>query len=153
MHKLRILALAALFAIMTFAKPNFSGDWKLNLAKSDFGPTPAPERLTRKVDHAEPNLKYISTQSGRQADITTEIKYTTDGKECVNETRVGPLKGTAQWEGDVLVIKYKTSSPQVGDIDGEDRWTLSSDGKTTTVKSIFRGGFGEAERTLVLEKE
>jgi hypothetical protein len=138
---------------MTFAKPNFTGEWKMNAAKSDFGPTPAPQSLMRKVDHAEPNLRYISTQSGRQADITSEIKYTTDGKECVNETRMGPVRGTAQWEGDTLVIKYKTSSPQVGDIEGEDRWTLSSDGKTTTVKSIFRGGFGEAERTLVLEKE
>jgi hypothetical protein len=138
---------------VTFAKPNFTGEWKLNAAKSDFGPTPAPERLSRKVEHADPDLKYISTQSGRQADITSEIRYTTDGKECVNETRMGPVKGTAQWEGDVLVIKYKTHSPQVGDIEGEDRWSLSADGKTTTVKSIFRGGFGEAERTLILEKE
>ena len=35
---------AALFAVCAFAqKPNFSGTWKLNVSKSDFGRLPAPE--------------------------------------------------------------------------------------------------------------
>ena len=31
------------------AKPNFTGDWKLNADKSDFGPLPPPEKMNVKV--------------------------------------------------------------------------------------------------------
>ena len=34
-------------------KPNFSGDWKINQVKSNFGAVPAPDTFTRKIVHAD----------------------------------------------------------------------------------------------------
>ncbi len=77
-----VLMIAALAGIALAAdKPNFSGDWKLNAAKSNFGPIPAPTTYTRKVMHAEPSITIEDTQigssTGDQHDTRT---YTTDGR-------------------------------------------------------------------------
>src|SRR5438105_11720689 len=87
------------------AAANFSGDWKLNTAKSDYGPVPAPDVMTRKITHADPSIAYTTYQKGQQGEVTTDIKYTTDGKVCVNKTPQGEAKGTAKWDGNNLIIE------------------------------------------------
>ena len=72
------------------AKPNFSGDWKLNLEKSNFGPMPGPDKLTMKIDHKDPSMKVSQSQSGPQGDMSFEVTYSTDGKET-NAT-IGPME-------------------------------------------------------------
>src|ERR1022692_2319471 len=67
--------LFATFAVMTLAvlpalaKPNFSGDWKLNLAKSSFGEMPAPTSMTLKITHEEPKLTTATKQSSEMGDF------------------------------------------------------------------------------------
>jgi hypothetical protein len=53
-----ITAIAAL-AIAAPAKPNFSGTWRLNKAKSNYGPVSALNRMERKIVHEDPILKMI----------------------------------------------------------------------------------------------
>jgi len=92
----------ALFA-MTFlaaqarAATNFSGEWKLNLAKSDYGPIQqfAPEFMVRTIKHAEPALHISTHQKGAQGEVTTELNYTTDGKPAENKSSKGSAKWTA----------------------------------------------------------
>ena len=68
------------------AKPNYSGIWKLNLAKSDYGPVPAPESQVYTIEHKEPSIKIIVDQKGgARGDIKFTLDLTTDGKE------VGPF--------------------------------------------------------------
>jgi hypothetical protein len=50
---LTTLAVLALAALPALAKPNFSGDWKLNASKSTFGQMPAPDSMTYKITHTE----------------------------------------------------------------------------------------------------
>jgi hypothetical protein len=57
--------LNALLACLLFAssaaaaeQPNFSGDWKMNAAKSTFGPLP-PTSMSRKITHVEPSLTIV----------------------------------------------------------------------------------------------
>jgi hypothetical protein len=58
------------FSILTLAaagnKPNFSGVWKLNPAKSEFGKAPAPQSLISTVEHHDPELKVHSETTGAQ---------------------------------------------------------------------------------------
>jgi hypothetical protein len=42
LSKVVLLITAVAGLAMAADKPNFSGDWKLNAAQSDFGPIPAP---------------------------------------------------------------------------------------------------------------
>jgi hypothetical protein len=107
------------------AAPNLSGEWKLNFTKSNYGKFPAPLSLTRKVAHNDPKLMMSTTQKGPQGDVTSNLVYTTDGKEVVN----GQSKGAAQWIGDKLMIE-SSREVQGATLKQKEIWTLSADGKT-----------------------
>jgi hypothetical protein len=142
----------ALCGAMAQGKPNFSGEWKLNVAKSDFGQMPAPTSMVQKVTHNDPALKVVRTQVGDQGEFTTDSTYTTDGKECINTTRMGESKSTLKWDGDTLVIDTKMDF-QGNAVSITSRWTLSAEGKTLTLNQRFSSQMGEGEAKLVLEKQ
>jgi hypothetical protein len=143
-----LLALPAMAA----AKPNFSGNWSMNAAKSDYGPIPAPEKFTREIDHSEPNLIIKSHQVGQQGEIRSEFKYTTDGKESVNQLRGSEVRGTARWEGDVLVIESKRNI-QGMDISQTDKWKMAEDGKSMKIESSIRTPQGDLELSVTFDKQ
>jgi hypothetical protein len=141
-----------LFAAVCFAKPNFSGKWKMDNAKSDFGPIPGPQKMLRTVQHDEPKIKIVNEQAGAQGEIRTELNYTTDGKEFTNTSRGGESKGTASWVGDSLVVKTKRTL-QGSEIDQTDRWTMSPDGKTMDISTTLKTPQGEFEIKIAFEKQ
>jgi hypothetical protein len=156
-----LLALAAVagFAFgmgQAQAKPNFTGDWKLNVEKSNFGPMPGPDKMTMKVDHKEPELSVHTAQSGAQGDMENDVKYTTDGKETKNtlNTPGGQVdaKSTAVWEGDSLLITTKVEA-NGQEIVIKSTYTLSEDGKTMTNVAKIATPQGELEMTYVMNKQ
>jgi hypothetical protein len=146
---LTVLAIAALPAI---AKPNFSGNWKLNVSKSNFGQMPAPDSATYKVVHEEPKLKSSIKQSGQMGEMEFENNLTTDGKESTAEIFGQPIKNTAKWDGDTLVIDSKGKFGD-NEFTMNAKWTVSDDGKTLTVVQTFKSAMGEGEQKLILEKQ
>ncbi|MGD0365158.1 MAG: hypothetical protein ABSC93_30110 [Bryobacteraceae bacterium] len=153
--KLFSLALLTLAVglIQAQAKTDFSGTWKLNTSKSDFGPMPPPDSLSEKITHQDPSLKAtVSSTGGMQGDMTYDVSYTTDGKECVNHLGENEFKSTVNWEGDELVVNTKGSFGG-NDFTSKDRWTLSSDGKTLTVARHLSSAMGEADIKTVFDKQ
>jgi len=155
-HTFRVFS-AALLAIacgllQAQAKPNFSGNWKLNTAKSDFGAMPAPDSRTYIITHEDPDLKDSYTQSGQMGELTAEMKYSTDGKETTNSVRGNQIKTTAKWDGDELAIAGKTQF-NGADVTLSDRWSLSADGKTLTIQRHVNSPLGETNQKIVLEKQ
>jgi hypothetical protein len=145
--------LAAAFGMLQAqAKPNFSGDWKLNTAKSDFGAMPAPDSRSDKIVHEDPDLKDSYTQNTQMGEITAEMKYSTDGKETTNTVRGNEVKTTAKWDGDELTIDGKASF-NGADVTLKDRWSLSADGKTLTIQRHVNSPMGETDQKIVLEKQ
>ena len=149
---LMILAVLALAALPVLAKPNFSGDWKLNVSKSSFGQMPAPNSMTNTNTHEDPKLTSHTRQSGEQGDFEFESTYTTDGKECSNDMLGNPVKSILKWDGDTLLIDAKGKFGD-NDFTMQDKWTLSSDGKTLTIVRVFKSSMGEGEQKLVFEKQ
>ena len=148
-----VALLAAAFALLPAqAKPNFSGNWKLNAAKSDFGAMPAPDSRTDKIVHEDPDLKDNYTQSGQMGEMTAEMKYSTDGKETTNTVRGNEIKSIAKWDGDDLVIDGKANF-NGADVTLKDRWTLSADGKTIVIQRHVNSPMGETDQKIVLEKQ
>jgi hypothetical protein len=145
-----LLLLAA--ALPALAKPDFSGSWKLNPAKSDFGEMPSPSSMTSTITHQEPNLKNVVKQSSDMGDIEYESNYTTDGKECVNTLMNAPLTSVLKWDGDVLTIDSKGKFGD-NEFTMQDRWALSEDGKTLTINRTFKSAMGDGAQKLVLEKQ
>jgi len=134
------------------SKPNFSGTWKLNLAKSDFGPLPAPDSRTDVIDHNDPTMKINTTQSGGQGDMTATLTYTTDGKEATNQIATREIKSTATWQGGTLVVNSKLMFNDA-EVTIKSVWTLSEDGKTLTQDSHITSPMGELDQKQVFEKQ
>jgi hypothetical protein len=133
-------------------KPNFSGTWKLNPAKSNYGPVPVPDKMERKIVHNDPTLKMTTTQSGPQGEITTDITYKTDGSESTNQIRGAEVKSIAKWDGDALTVSSKREI-QGNEMQFNERWTLGEGGKVLTVVNKISGAQGDFEVTIVLEKQ
>lgn len=142
------LLLASLLALpLAAAAPNLSGNWVLNLAKSQYGQFPAPEIMTRRIQHNDPALSMSTYQKGAQGEVTTELKYSTDGKAVVN----GQSQGSAHWEKDKLVIETSRDYQQTK-LTQREEWTLSADGKTLTIASHVKLPNGEFDVKQVFEK-
>lgn len=151
---LALCALSVLAAVPAGAweKPNYSGEWKMNAEKSDFGPVPVPEKMERKITHEDPSLKYTSVQAGQQGEVTTEMAYTTDGKPSTNKTPRGEVTGIASWDGDVLTIASKREV-QGMEITQNERWMLSEDGKVLTINNKISTPQGDFEIKVVMDKK
>ena len=132
----RALLGCLLFTATVFASPNFSGDWKLNPSKSDFGPMPAPDKLTMKIEHKDPSLKVESEQVGQQGEMKSTSTYTTDGKDSKNKFRDNEMVSKVKWDGEALMFDSKLDF-QGNEVSLKDNWTVSADGKTLTIKRKF----------------
>jgi len=148
------LALAAMAAFGAAAdKPNFSGDWTADFTKSDTGPMPAPASMTRKVEHNDPAVTVTEVQTGGpQGDITLNSKYSTDGKETINQMMGADSKSTAKWDGKALVIATNVDFQGTA-VTFTDKWTLSDDGKVMTVARHIAAPQGEFDATYVMNKK
>lgn len=143
---MRSLALL-LVAMPLIAEPNFTGSWMLNLSRSQYGQFPAPEVMLRSVIYSPGAISMSTYQKGSQGEVTTELKYSTDGKLTVN----GDSSGTARWQGDVLVIESSRES-QGTKLTQRDQWSLSPDGKTLTVSIHVKLPNGDFDVKQVFEK-
>src|SRR6267143_951192 len=106
---LSIISLTGLLLVTTFAqqKPDFSGTWKLNVAKSDFGMLGGPTSRTDVITHKDPSLSNSVTAEGAQGKQQYTVSYTTDGKEAANKMGDREIKSVLKWAGSNLVISSK----------------------------------------------
>jgi hypothetical protein len=131
-------------------KPNFSGDWKMNQVKSDFGAAPAPDTFTRKIVHAEPSISIDEEQATPIGPQKTSRKMTTDGKESTFNASGADVTAAAKWDGTTLVV---TSSVPVASITYSDRMTLSDDGKVLTSVVRVDTPQGAVDVKVIFEKQ
>jgi hypothetical protein len=154
MDRFAILAASLLISagFAAAATPNLTGDWKLNISKSEMGEMPPPSSMTQKVTHQDPKLKVAVKQSSDMGDFEFEASYTTDGKESVNTIRDNESKSVVKWDGDALLFD---TNGKFGDNDFnmKDKWTLSADGKVLTIERHFSSSMGEGDQKLVFEKQ
>jgi len=131
-------------------KPNFSGEWKMNAARSNFGGLPAPTSMVRKITHAEPSLTIAEEQQSDLGVQNTTRKYTTDGRPSSFEANGAEVKGSAVWEGDDIVV---TSSVDGIGLKFVDRMTVSDGGRTLTSAVHISSAQGEIDITVVFDKQ
>lgn len=147
-----ILMAALLSALIAAAqsKPDFSGTWKADISKSNFGPMPAPQSAILKVEHKDPSFKLVSITVSDAGERTFEVTFTTDGKECTNFVGNTEVKSVLKWDGDALLMEHRTVG---GEVVVKDRWTLSEGGQVLTLVRHWSGSQGELTQTLVHQKQ
>ncbi len=128
------------------SKPDFTGTWKLNVAKSDLGGRPITE-LTVVIRHTDPSFRYDVTGVANGNNFEQVEEITTDNKPAQSEN--GTV-ATAHWDGPVLVIEAK--SPE-GEVIEDTRLSMSADGKTVMRDGMNRGPAGDAKIHEVYEKQ
>lgn len=152
-----VLAALALTSAAVFAadKPNFTGEWKLNKAKSELGMMAErmPETVVVSVKHDEPSLKISQPGMGGRVQ---ENSLTTDGKEVVvkRQGQMGEMvaKTIAKWDGATLAINTNIDFGQ-GTMVQAQKWTLSEDKQTLHIEMKSQTPMGEMEMKQVLEKQ
>jgi hypothetical protein len=146
---------AAVCAAPADTRPDFSGDWKINVDKSNFGPMPAPATMTRTIVQKDNEMTIHSTQTGDQGDMTNDMKLSTDGKESVNTLKTPngdiQIKTTAMWDGPALSSKSKFEI-QGMEISSSEKWTMGTDGKSMTIAQVINTPQGDFELSYVFDK-
>ena len=141
-----LIGLCALTAIAQ-TKPDFSGTWKMNAAKSKFE-RGGPAGIIIKFEQKETGLSEVLTLTGDNGERKVEATYSADGKE--SDVQMGPegAKGSIKWEGETLVIVWKG-----GDRSFTRKCKLSADGKTMTLEVVQVGENGTVTDMVVFDKQ
>ena len=157
-----VVALVALSLVVAAAaaKPDFSGKWALDKAKSE-GLLPNVDQtmtVTQTGDKIELETKITG---GPQGERTVKDSYTVDGKEAdfTPQGPQGPIgkgKRTAKWSADGAGLEVSETATLDGpngpdEVSATRKWTLAADGKTMTIELTFNGeqGTQKTKRTFV----
>ena len=146
------ICVTASFFFLTAAvaadKPNLTGTWKMNPAKSDLGSNAIKSRVDT-VEHHDPQLKITTTQDDENGTNTVVRDYVTDGREMTHTILGGERKSSAHWDVNVLVIETKVMN---GNYTIHDRWVLADDHKSIRIDRELSNAPGRPQR-VVLEKQ
>ncbi len=159
------LGMAMLFAALTAvvvaqvstaapAKPNFSGTWKLNLAKSDLGqmsPTSETDTIAQAADTLTVAVAAVSERGDRNTTYTVKLDGTDTPNQAPADSPFKILSSKAEWQGSSLVVTQTTSFQ---DSNGTltSTFTLSDDGKTLTKATHIVFDQGEFDSKSVYDK-
>jgi hypothetical protein len=150
-----VFVLATVFAVgtATMAADTNVGAWKLNVAKSQYNPGPAPTSQAVKIEAwGSDGVNYSSDgmdAAGKPAHWEFQAKY---------DEKFVPFKGNP----DADMISYKRidantidSTTQLnGKVTGHNRAVVSADGKTRTLTQTGKNAKGQdIHNTLVFEKQ
>lgn len=142
-------------------KPDFSGTWKLNVDKSEFGPVPGPSAQTDVIEQNGQTIKINVSAEGEQGKVQYTETLTTDGKEVAispdapvahPNPEVTLQSISAAWNGATLDVSQKLTYGN-DPVTGVSHYTLSADGKVLTISSDYASAMGEAQRTFIFEKQ
>lgn len=137
------------FSLPAFAqtKPNVSGIWKMNPAKSKFN-NGGPDAITIVLNQQEQNLTEQMTIATPNGEQKADMKYTLDGKESANTLGPNPIKSVVNWEGNTLLVNWT-----MGDGYFNRKINLSEDGKVLTMLVSQKQQGSEVTDTVVFDKQ
>lgn len=150
---------AAAFTIVATAgsaqaqTPNMSGQWEMNAAKSNFGPIPAPPKLTMSIEQGPAVFKFsqvVTTPAGDQSVVQTIPIGAADTTWTAGDG--GPVTSHTAWDGNTLVVTAKLQR-QGADITQLGKWSLSPDGKVLTLVQQSTTPMGAFTFTIVCDKK
>ena len=176
LQALSLIVMAALIIPQTLmaqgSKTNFSGSWTYNAAKSS-QPQGQPQGQGQRPGGQdrggfgggdftitqEGNLLTVErTMTGPDGSArTTTSKYTLDGKESINTSRMGDSKSFATWssDGKKLTIITTMTMSRHGEsmtMTAAEGWSLT-DGKTLQIETTMSAPNGERKQTSVYNKK
>ena len=143
-----VVAIAGVWPAQAQSKPNVSGTWNMNLAKSKFAEG-GPQKIVIKFEQKDASLQEWFTIGGGQGERTLEFTYKTDGSQNAVQVDGRDVKTMAKWEGDSLLIVI--TDPSGGTF--SRKFTMLDGGKAMTIAVRQTGPNGDKDDTVFLEKQ
>jgi hypothetical protein len=141
------------------AKPNFSGAWKLNLDKSEYGQVPPPTTETNVFTQSGDDLSIAITSDGERGKEVYTLPATIGGPESPTPKDSFPesaefkiLAVKAEWHAANLVLLEKITY-QGGPGTLMVICSLSPDGKQLTKLTHISLDLGEFDTKAVFDKQ
>ena len=129
-------------------KPNLSGRWVMNAARSNYGRMTPPTSSVEVIDHKEPNLTISTTSEEQRGEMKTFLKLTTDDRENVNEMNGNEFRSKSHWDaGKLITMVTGDRGMRMAEVR-----SLSADGKTQTVLTYMGEIRGEPQMTRVMDR-
>lgn len=150
-----VVALAARMSTVAQERPNFTGDWTLDLKNSqlhdDFR---ALERGVVRIDHREPAFKFHRTFFVKGQPNEAFYEVTTDGREHRSiDPNGGATVATMHWEEMALVIHQRISHPKAGQMNNKVQYELLDNGQTLRSTEDFDGGGRSHHNVWIFRRE
>lgn len=140
-------------------KPDLSGTWTLNLAKSDYDQVPPPQDETIVFSHNGSTYSIATTSDNERGKEVYTLPFTTDGTETptpkgifADTATLQYLSTKGEWQGAALVLTQKIIY-QGGAGSLKSTFTLSADGKILTRMMHISVDQGDFDTTSVYEKQ
>src|SRR5262249_8137099 len=149
-----LVAALALSATIAYGADMFSGNWKLNVAKSKFSPGPGPKSNMQKIEANDGGFKLVTdgeNAEGKKTHNEYTVKF--DGKDYAEHPMVD---GKPNPNGaDMISVKkiddytYEATTKQKGKVLTVTKNMISKDGKTRTATATGKNGEGQTVNNTV----
>lgn len=160
-----IFEVAFLSGIVSGQAPDFSGTWRLNHAKSNYGEIgPLPD-MTYEIRHEGLRLT-VRVLVERSENERRDMAYTTDGRECLNNGEgLRDLKSTCRIDGGKILIQGEAEGATAMSSGGNDPeiryfkynmtqvFSLSPDRSVLTIVSKLDTNEGPKNIALVFDRK
>jgi hypothetical protein len=148
MRNAAVLLAYSAFAVLALPlpgqdRPDFSGTWQFDSSKSELHSVAAAGAIWV-INEGENSIQITESDGG--AGKKTELKCTTDGKEC----KISGAKATASfWFNGPMLVEMESRGEHVT----RYRMNLSTDGKTLTVATTSIVPQSAQDDVLVFQKQ
>jgi hypothetical protein len=133
-------------------KPDFSGEWTLNRQASNLSPgADAMESGAWRIEHREPMFHHKAAFVAASGTREYEYELQTDGREIVSDHQGGRTISSLRWDGDALVITWRTQRSD-SEITVSFRYELLDSGRRLRAMEQLRGTDHDQENVWIFDR-
>ena len=130
------------------ADRDFSGSWNLNTAESQIRALPTPPATLLEIEQDDSLMRIVSRDNPA---APVSWSYSVTGKTTKHKVGESSYSSATKWEGTALLVNTIVSGAP-GSYTRMERWRLSGDGRTLSIRTQIVRPSGETESTLVYRR-
>lgn len=138
--------------LISQGRPDFSGSWAIDPARSHFGSLQPPTAFERTIIQTPNQVQSFTHQNGQHGESHTGVKFTVDGKENLVSLHGDEARVTAKWMMSSLVVETKRKNAE-GDIVSTETWSLEEGGQSLLIQAKLTRGKTLIPMTLFLVRQ
>ena len=133
-------------------KPDFSGEWILNRQASTLSKgADAMQSGVWRIEHREPTFRHKAAFVSASGSREYEYELLTDGREVVSEHQGGRTVSSLRWEGNSLVITWRTQRSNA-EMTVSFKYELIDDGRRLRAVEQLRGTDHDQDNVWIFDR-